>query len=109
MRCQGHINAVLQLLLEGGSGDERVRRKRDHLGPATHCLRGWQLAQYHRPIWPAVKQPSRGKTHWQPLFDRQGTQQWAVAAPSITRAINISGDGRLAVAAFSDGTLRWYR
>ena len=29
--------------------------------------------------------------------------------PSTTWAVNISGDGRLAVAAFSNGTLRWYR
>jgi hypothetical protein len=29
--------------------------------------------------------------------------------PSVTWAVNLSGDGRLAVAAFGDGTLRWYR
>jgi WD40 repeat protein len=42
------------------------------------------------------------------LFDRQGQQLWAVPVPSFTRAVNLSGDGRLAVAAFADGTLRWY-
>ena len=43
------------------------------------------------------------------LFDRRGKQVWAVPAPSTTWAVNLSGDGRLAVAAFGDGTLRWYR
>lgn len=43
------------------------------------------------------------------LFDRQGRQQWRVPVPSVAWAVNISGDGRLAVAAFGDGTLRWYQ
>lgn len=42
------------------------------------------------------------------LFDRQGRQQWEVPVPS-TWAVNISGDGQLAVAAFGDGSIRWYR
>jgi len=43
------------------------------------------------------------------LFDRQGQQVWETPAPSDTRAVNITADNRLAVAAFGDGTLRWYR
>jgi hypothetical protein len=43
------------------------------------------------------------------LFDRRGTQQWAVSAPSTTWAVNISGEGRFVIAADSDGTMRWYR
>lgn len=42
------------------------------------------------------------------VFDRQGKQIWRARAPGITRSVNISGDGRLAVAAYSDGTIRWY-
>ena len=33
----------------------------------------------------------------------------ARAVPGIVWAVNISGDGRLAVAAYGDGTLRWHR
>jgi WD40 repeat protein len=43
------------------------------------------------------------------LFDRRGKQVWAVPTPTSTSAVNLSGDGRLAIAAFGDGTLRWYR
>jgi WD40 repeat protein len=43
------------------------------------------------------------------LFDRGGRQLWRVAIPGIAWGVNISGDGRLAVAAFGDGTIRWYR
>lgn len=43
------------------------------------------------------------------LFDRTGKDLWNVPAPGAAWAVNISGDGRLAVAAYSDGTIRWYR
>jgi WD40 repeat protein len=43
------------------------------------------------------------------LFDSNGKELWQVAAPSAAWSVNISGDGRLAVAAFGDGTIRWYR
>ena len=42
------------------------------------------------------------------LFDRTGTQLWEVPIPSAAWAVNISGNGRIAVAAFADGTIRWY-
>ncbi|MEX1024697.1 MAG: metallophosphoesterase family protein [Planctomycetota bacterium] len=29
----------------------------------------WLIANYHRPIFPAVKPPGRAKAHWLPLFD----------------------------------------
>lgn len=43
------------------------------------------------------------------LFDRNGKEQWNVPAPGVAWAVNISADGRLAVAAYSDGTIRWHR
>jgi hypothetical protein len=43
------------------------------------------------------------------LSDRRFKVVWAVPVPSTTRAVKVSGDGRLAVAAVADGTLRWYR
>jgi WD40 repeat protein len=43
------------------------------------------------------------------LFDRSGKELWRAAAPGTAWSVNISGDQRLAVAAFSDGTIHWYR
>ena len=43
------------------------------------------------------------------LFDSTGKQIWDVAVPGVAWTVNISGDGRLAVAGLGDGTLRWYR
>lgn len=43
------------------------------------------------------------------LFDRSGAERWRVAVSGIAWAVNISADGRFAVAACSDGTIRWYR
>ena len=41
-------------------------------------------------------------------FDRKGKEVWRVDAPGAVWSVTITGDGRLAVAGFSDGTLRWY-
>jgi WD40 repeat protein len=43
------------------------------------------------------------------LYDRNGRELWRTAAPATPWQINSSDDGRWVVAAFSDGTLRWYR
>lgn len=43
-------------------------------------------------------------------YDRDGKALWAKAAPvSPTWGVNISLDGKLVVAAYGDGTLRWHR
>ena len=44
------------------------------------------------------------------LFDRTGKEVWPkpVPAPGEAWAVNVSADGRLAVAAYGDGTIRWY-
>jgi hypothetical protein len=43
------------------------------------------------------------------LLDRDAKQIWGVALPAVAWAVNIAQNGRLAVAALSDGTIRWYR
>jgi hypothetical protein len=43
------------------------------------------------------------------LFDRNGIEQWRVPAPSAAWSVNVAGNGQVAVAAFGDGTIRWYR
>jgi WD40 repeat protein len=45
------------------------------------------------------------------LYDRGGKEKWEkpVPLPGLAWAVNISGDGRVAVAALADGTIRWYR
>jgi WD40 repeat protein len=43
------------------------------------------------------------------LLNPDATQRWAVKLPATAWAVNISGNGRFAVAALSDGTIRWYR
>ncbi|MCP4699943.1 MAG: WD40 repeat domain-containing protein [Gammaproteobacteria bacterium] len=44
------------------------------------------------------------------LFDAAGEQIWKTPSPDTSAwAVNISGDGQKALAAFGDGTIRWYR
>lgn len=42
------------------------------------------------------------------LFNHSGQEIWHIPAPAEAWAVNISGDGRLALAAYGDGTIRWY-
>src|SRR3984893_5437077 len=42
-------------------------------------------------------------------FDAEGKERWKHAAPDTVLAVNITGDGRLVVAAYGDGTIRWHR
>jgi hypothetical protein len=42
-------------------------------------------------------------------FDGQGKEIWHQPVPGVAWAVNLSADGRLAVAGFGDGTVRWYR
>src|SRR4051794_24560564 len=43
------------------------------------------------------------------LFDQAGTELWRRPVPGIAWAVDVSGDGRLVVAAYGDGTIRWHR
>lgn len=42
-------------------------------------------------------------------FDAQGRDQWRRPSPGAAWGVNITGDGRLVVAAYGDGTIRWHR
>ena len=43
------------------------------------------------------------------LFDRQGSEKWCVPVPGPAWSVNIPGNGKLACAAYGDGTIRWHR
>lgn len=43
------------------------------------------------------------------LFDHSGKELWQTVTPGVAWSVNITVSGRLAVAAFGDGTIRWYR
>jgi WD40 repeat protein len=42
-------------------------------------------------------------------FAADGTPLWTRPAPGVVWAVNITGDGRLVVAAYGDTTIRWHR
>lgn len=43
------------------------------------------------------------------LFDRQGAALWQQAVPGVAWGVHLPADGTLALAAYSDGTVRWHR
>ncbi len=42
-------------------------------------------------------------------FLPDGTLRWTEPAPSVCQAVNLSADGRIVIAAYGDGTIRWHR
>lgn len=42
-------------------------------------------------------------------FDETGDETWRFAVPGTTWGVNVGAKGRIAVAAFGDGTIRWFR
>ncbi|MFI3190425.1 hypothetical protein BCS42_01745 [Crenothrix sp. D3] len=49
-----------------------------------------------------------GTEWWLRFFDRDGKELWNAPIPSVSWTVNISADQRFVVAAFADGTIRWY-
>ena len=49
-----------------------------------------------------------GTTRFLRLYDSRGNLQWKISVPEDLFVVNISGDSRIAVAAFADGIIRWY-
>ncbi len=42
-------------------------------------------------------------------FDAAGTQIWQRQVPGVVWGVNLARDGRLVIAAYADGTIRWHR
>lgn len=43
------------------------------------------------------------------LVDRNAAEKWHVKLPAVAWSVNVSRKGHMAIAALSDGTIRWYR
>jgi hypothetical protein len=50
-----------------------------------------------------------GTDYWLRAHRADGSERWKTATPAAALGVNISQDGRLIAAAFSDGIIRWYR
>ncbi len=42
-------------------------------------------------------------------YAQDGTERWEQQSPDDTWGVNVSADGRIVVAAYGDGTIRWHR
>ena len=71
------------------------------------------LEQYERSRSLALHPDTRRfvlGTEWSlRAYEATGTQRWRREVPGVVWAVNITGDGRLVVAAYGDGTIRWHR
>jgi hypothetical protein len=50
-----------------------------------------------------------GTDWWLRCYAKDGSERWQVPVPEVAWPVNLSADGRLAVAAYGDGTIRWHR
>ena len=60
-------------------------------------------------IHPSGKSFVLGTSWYLRAYDAQGNVLWSRPVPGEVWAVNITGDGRLVVAAYGDGTIRWHR
>ena len=71
------------------------------------------LEQYERSrslaIAPGGERFVLGTEWWLRQFDRSGDEVWRIPVPGAVWGVNVSGDRRVAVAAYDDGTIRWHR
>lgn len=91
-------------------------------------IRGWKEVQYTPPtlngkplemdndeaatslaIAPDRQSFLLGSTWSLRCFDRTGAVIWQAGVPDNPNEVNVSGDSKIAIAAFNDGTIRWYR
>jgi hypothetical protein len=81
----------------------------------------WQLAQYHTPAWPAVKQPGRALQHFVPLFEKYDVDAVIECDGHVRKrtlairggkpdgsGVVYFGEGGLGVKLRSPETSRWY-
>ena len=100
-------------------GDQRrwLARQLQVLRPNTR----WLTAQYHRPVYPAVKAPSAARPHWVPLFERYNMDMvYEADGHTIKRTVPIRndrpdstgvvyvGEGGLGVKQRTPRKKRWY-
>ena len=101
------------------AGDQKVWLEKE-LADARPSNR-WLLAQYHRPVYPAVKEPSKGLKSWVPLFEKYNVDLVCEAdGHVIKRTVPIRdgkpdesgvvyiGEGGMGVPQRTPKTDRWY-
>ena len=92
------------------AGETRVTDWDDNTAPKLNG-RPLGLDQYERSESIAVM-PDKvllGANYWLRLFNASGALTWRRPVPGTVWRVNQSADGRLAVAAFADRTIRWHR
>lgn len=101
----------------GGDQKKWLQRELQAARPAHH----WLVAQYHRPAWPAVKEPGGAKSNWVPLFEKHDVDLACEAdGHAIKRTVPIRngkvdksgvvyiGEGGLGVGQRSPKSRLWY-
>ncbi|MFN3605362.1 MAG: WD40 repeat domain-containing protein, partial [Leptonema sp. (in: bacteria)] len=92
----------------------KVTDWRDNSSPKLNG-RAIELKQYEFSRSLAIAPDGEGfilGTDWYlRAYDKKGKELWKVPSPAsgVVEALNISNNGKVVVAGFSDGTIRWYR
>jgi hypothetical protein len=78
-------------------------------GEATLNARSLAADATSLAIHPTAERFVLGTTGSLSSYDAKGEKLWREYVPDGVKAVNISGDGRLVVSAYGDGTIRWHR
>ncbi len=109
------LNPSFDPALESAITSSQRLKLRDWKNSPTPTLNGisLQLSRYERAraaaISPDETRVLLGANWYLRLFDEHGNLLWEQPTKETNWAVNISGNGKLALAAYGDGTIRWYR
>ncbi len=96
---------------EAGRASYRMLETTSVTQPLMASQLRWNPTSVHG-VWPSTQTEAASCLEQsgtcEPLT-RKGELLWRRDAPSVAWAVNIAGDGRLVVAAYGDGTIRWHR
>ena len=72
-----------------------------------------KIASYERSrcytIVPDKSEVLLGSDRHLRLLDRSGVEKWRTVMTEVPLSVNVSGNGKIAVAALGDGTIQWFR
>lgn len=125
-------NKTISVRYDAEQRDLLVRPPKDrNLAAPVHSVKGIKVRRWsnstdptingkpvglsaHEHAWCAAVSTDRSRvvlgTDWALyLLDQNAAQIWETDVEAVVRAVNITANGQLVVAALDDGTIRWYR
>ena len=99
----------MHAVIEGLADQQLAEQFQSDIGGQADSRSTIMKCRVRLPFAPIRKVSCSESEFWLRAFDAEGRQLWERAGPAAAWGVNISDDGRIIVAAYRDGTIRWQR